>query len=64
MAPLHTRMPVILEEENWRAWLGEVPRNPADLLIPSEDGILNIWPVSKAVNNVRNNGADLLARTQ
>jgi len=35
MAQLHNRMPVILEEEDWRAWLGEVPRDPVELLRPA-----------------------------
>lgn len=61
MGRLHDRMPVILEEEDWRAWLGEVPRDPTELLRPAADGILRLWPVSRAVNSVRNNGPELLA---
>jgi putative SOS response-associated peptidase YedK len=60
MAGLHNRMPVILEEEDWRTWLGEVPRDPLALLRPAAEGVLRLWPVSQAVNNVRNNGAALL----
>ena len=60
MAPVHNRMPVILEEEEWRAWLGEVPRDLLTLLHPAADGVLRSWPVSQAVNNVRNDGAALL----
>jgi putative SOS response-associated peptidase YedK len=60
MAGLHTRMPVILEEEDWRTWLGEVPRDPLALLRPAAEGVLRLWPVSQAVGNVRNNGAALL----
>jgi len=60
MAGLHTRMPVILEEEDWRTWLGEVPRDPLALLRPAAEGVLRVWPVSQAVGNVRNNGAALL----
>jgi putative SOS response-associated peptidase YedK len=60
MAALHTRMPVILEEDDWRAWLGEVDRDPLALLRPAEDDVLRIWPVSRAVNNARHNGAALL----
>jgi putative SOS response-associated peptidase YedK len=60
MAALHTRMPVILEEEDWRAWLGEVDRDPLALLRPASAGVLRVWPVSRAVNTVKNNGAALL----
>jgi putative SOS response-associated peptidase YedK len=60
MARLHTRMPVILEEEDWRAWLGEVDRDPLALLRPAVEGVLRIWKVSRAVNSVKNNGAALL----
>jgi putative SOS response-associated peptidase YedK len=60
MAALHNRMPVIVEEADWRTWLGEVPRDPLDLLCPAAEGVLRVWPVSQAVNTVRNNGAALL----
>ena len=60
MRQLHERMPVILEPEDWPAWLGEVSANPANLLRAAADGTLRLWPVSRAVNNVHNNEADLL----
>ena len=62
MAPIHNRMPVILEEEDWRTWLGEVPRDPLDLLRPAAEDVLRLWPVGRAVNNVQNNGAVLLEK--
>jgi putative SOS response-associated peptidase YedK len=62
-AVLHDRMPVIIEEEDWRTWLGELPRDPTPLLRPAPDGMLRLWQVSQAVNNVRNNGPELLAPT-
>ena len=60
MSQIHTRMPVILEQPDWPAWLGETETAPADLLRPAAEQTLRIWPVSRAVNNVRNNGAGLL----
>jgi putative SOS response-associated peptidase YedK len=67
MAALHDRMPVVLGEADWPLWLGErvVPRGegPGDisaLLRPCPDDWLKIWPVSAAVNNVRNKGPELL----
>ncbi len=29
---------------------------------PAGDDVLHLWPVSRAVNSVRNNGAELLDR--
>jgi hypothetical protein len=62
MAQLHNRMPVILEEEDWCGWLGEVPHDPVELLRSATEGVLKLWPVSRAVNSVKNNGAELLDR--
>jgi putative SOS response-associated peptidase YedK len=62
MAPIHNRMPVILEEEDWRTWLGEVPRDPLALLRPAAEDVLQRWPVGRAVNSVQNNGSGLLEK--
>jgi putative SOS response-associated peptidase YedK len=60
MAQLHNRMPVILEAADWPTWLGETAGDHLALMQPAESGIVRLWPVSRAVNSVRNNGADLL----
>ena len=60
MRQLHERMPVILAAADWPVWLGEAPGEPAALLRPAPDDALRLWPVSRMVNSVRNNGADLL----
>jgi putative SOS response-associated peptidase YedK len=60
LAWLHDRMPVILEPEHWAAWLGDLPTDPVPLLKPAAVGALRWWPVSQAVNFVRNNSAALL----
>jgi len=62
MRQLHERMPVILEAEHWPAWLGEAECDAAALMCPAAADVLELWPVSKAVNNVRNHGASLLDR--
>jgi putative SOS response-associated peptidase YedK len=62
MRQLHERMPVILEAADWAAWLGEVEGDIPALMRPAADDVLNLWPVSRAVNSVRNNGAGLLDR--
>ena len=56
-------MPVVLEPADWPTWLGEGHGAPADLLQhPAAVGVVRLWPVSRAVNSVRNNGAQLLDR--
>ncbi len=62
MASLHERMPVILEPDAWPTWLGEEDGNATAFLRPADDDVLRLWPISRAVNNVRNNGPDLLDR--
>jgi putative SOS response-associated peptidase YedK len=57
---LHDRMPLVLEERDWPAWLGEVEADRATMLHPSAAGTLRVWPVSRNVNSPDNNGADLL----
>ena len=60
MQQLHERMPVILEPDGWPTWLGEVEGDTAALMRPAANDVLRLWPVSRAVNSVRNNGPDLL----
>jgi putative SOS response-associated peptidase YedK len=62
MAQMHDRMPVILEPDQWSMWLGEAEGDAMELMRPAADDVLYLWPVSRAVNSVRNNGADLLDR--
>ena len=63
MATIHDRMQVILPEDRWAPWLD---RGNDDLealsamLVPLPDGLLTATPVAKLVNNVRNNGPELL----
>ncbi len=63
MAPVHDRMPALLAPAVWHQWLD--PDNHdieslASLLIPAPDDLLQMHPVSTAVNNVRNKGAELI----
>jgi putative SOS response-associated peptidase YedK len=60
MAELHNRMPLVLEEAGWAAWLDSGEPNAAGLLRPAPDGTLRSWPVSTRVNSPRNNGPDLI----
>lgn len=57
--PLHARMPVILEPEDWPLWLGEVAGDPAALLRPATTA-LRCWRIDSSVNHVRHDGPALL----
>lgn len=59
LAPLHERMPVILDQADIPAFLTD--DDPRPLLRPCPDGQLTFWPVAKAVNAVRNDGPELMA---
>ena len=52
--------PLSPEEADWPVWLGETEGDPAALLGPAQEDVLRLWTVSRAVNNVRNDGPDLL----
>ena len=65
MDPIHNRMPLLFTTaEQWQAWLK--PEEDRDyiepLLTPTPDGVLQMYPVHRAVGNVRNNGPDLHER--
>lgn len=63
MAQIHDRMPVILHPDDVEEWMDpEIDEiGPLEhLLQPTADDELEMYPVSKAVNDVRNNGPDLL----
>lgn len=68
MAPIHDRMPVMLPEDAWERWLdpsrieGEALAELKGLLVPSDEGWLEIYTVSQRVNSVRNDGPDLVDR--
>ena len=56
VAPLHDRMPVILEQEDFDLWLDcdRVPANEVqELLLPPHDGLLEAVEVHPRVNNPR-----------
>ena len=64
MRDIHNRMPVVIPRDRWAAWLDPTPSDPGELqalLQPSDDLPLAAYPVSPLVNNVRNNGPELVA---
>ena len=47
--------------DRWASWLrGGDGGDPRDLLVPAAPGLLDARPVSTLVNNVANNGPELL----
>jgi putative SOS response-associated peptidase YedK len=63
MRPIHERMPVILPDDAWDAWLDPTFQDVAALrgvLAPAPDDLLRAYPVSGRVNDVRNDGPELL----
>lgn len=60
---VHERMPLFLEPEAYDAWLDPAPRPTEELLellIPAAPGRLDAFAVTTAVNDVRNNGPELI----
>ena len=67
MAPLHDRMPVILAPDAWSRWLDSNAPDLSELralLRPAPDEWLEIYPVEPLVNNVRNDGPELVRRLE
>jgi putative SOS response-associated peptidase YedK len=62
VAPLHSRMPVILDREALDAWLDPAAEHGLinSLLAPAPAESLRMWPVSTAVNKVDVDGPELL----
>jgi putative SOS response-associated peptidase YedK len=63
MAPVHHRMPVILSPGSWADWLSPSPMAPHELgetLVPAPDDVLAAHPVAATVNDVRNDGPELV----
>ena len=62
MKPVHDRMPVILEPENWKGWLESGNPDALKLLRPAKDSILDLYPISTKVNNPSNSGAECIQK--
>ena len=63
MRPIHNRMPVVIPPDAWQRWLDPSLAQPAQLqglLAPVDDDHLEAYRVSRLVNDVRNNGPDLI----
>jgi len=60
MAPIHDRMPLVIEQKDWGLWLGEQGRGAAVLMKPAGDDVLALHRVSTAVNSNRAQGPELI----
>lgn len=58
MRPIHDRMPLIIDREQWLNWLNPALPGQAvnQLLKPAENSILQRWEVSTYVNSTGNKG--------
>jgi putative SOS response-associated peptidase YedK len=67
LGQIHDRMPMVIQPDRWQDWLDPAASDPAELiplLAPAAAGGLTSYPVSQAVNSVRNNGPQLIERVE
>lgn len=58
---IHDRAPLLVPADAIDQWLAAEPWSDAlEHLVPATPGVLDTWPVSTAVNNVRHNGPELI----
>jgi putative SOS response-associated peptidase YedK len=60
LGAIHDRTPLLVPRPQWATWLDPQMTAPDALLVPGTSGVLDAWPVSKDVGNVRNDGAHLI----
>ena len=60
LALIQEPMPVIIERTDWTVLSGEAEDDSHGLMHPRPFGRFRIWPVSRAVNSVKNDGSELL----
>jgi putative SOS response-associated peptidase YedK len=60
MARLHNRMPVILDPQDFDWWMTGSVDEVGQLLLPCPSDELEAYPISRRVNNPRNEGPELL----
>ena len=63
VAPLHNRMPVIIDPEQFDAWLDCKRVSPADMaefLVPADDALLEAVELEPKINNPANDNPEIL----
>ena len=61
LSAIHSRMPLIIEPDNWPLWLGEAGKGAAQLMQPGAEDVLRFHRVGRDVNSNRASGAALIA---
>jgi putative SOS response-associated peptidase YedK len=64
-APIHNRMPVIVDAADWQTWLGEVPVTSDELhavLRPFPAELMEAHEIGPRIGNVKNDDAALIER--
>jgi putative SOS response-associated peptidase YedK len=67
LTEIHDRMPLVLPRDRWADWLDPAREDVEELAQPTPPALveaLELRPVSTAVNNVANNGRELVARSE
>jgi putative SOS response-associated peptidase YedK len=67
VAEVHDRMPVMLPPDAWDTWLDRDNHDTdalQGLLVPAPSQLIRVHPVSTDVNNVRNNGPELIMEAE
>jgi putative SOS response-associated peptidase YedK len=67
LTEIHERMPLVLPHDRWAEWLDPAREDVTELIAPTPPELvetLELRPVSTSVNNVANNGPELLARAE
>ena len=67
VAEVHDRMPVMLPPDTWDEWLDRDNQDTeavGRLLVPAPAQLIRLHPVSTEVNNVRNNGPELIEQAE
>ncbi len=60
LSAIHSRMPLIIEPDDWPLWLGEAGKGAAQLMQPGAEDVLRFHRVGRAVNSNRASGASLI----
>ncbi len=64
LAPIHDRMPVVLDEANWSGWLDPTEHDLdrlTPMLVPAPPEWFVTYPVGTLVNKAANNGPELVS---
>jgi putative SOS response-associated peptidase YedK len=67
LGEIHDRMPMVIDPASWADWLDPANTDASDvraLLAPAASSGLISYPVSVAVNSVRNNGPELIREAE